>query len=273
MKSFLITAFGLALASTSINRIAHSEELPPICPPTNTVANLNSVVDGDNNMCRLTPEKYQVQIYEMGLCTQAPIVSSVFSKDSCIPTLINSSPISADMSGRKSVNLKSQTRLPRPASGKYSHAYMILAPVFKLQFSYTLGGVTYYSKSTSTSYSTPNSNATTDGPSLSFDETIDTFDFTEGFSPTVENFLVKGGTMTALLTDNDFNAATSTGSVTRLVGSYMPDSEVIISEDTVGLEVEFTVTDMGGYAATGDSDNDSIGAFESGPFSMSFTTF
>ena len=272
MKLFLITAFGLALASTSINRIAHSEELPPICPPTNTAANLDSVV-GDGNMCRLTPEKYQVQIYEMGMCTENPIVSSVFSKVSCIPTLINSSPISADMSPGNSVNLKSQTKLPRPASGEYSYAYMILAPIFKLQFSYTLGGVTYYSESTSTRYSTPNNNVNTVGPSLNFDETLDTFDFDGGFSPTVENFPVKGGTMTALLTDNDFKAATSTGSVTRLVGSYKPNSKVIISEDTVGLEVEFTVTNMGGYAATGDDDNDTIGAFESGPFSMSFTTF
>ena len=269
MKSFLIAAFGLALASFSINRFAQAETLPPICPTTNTAANLDSV-DG---FCRITPEKYQVQIYEMGLCTENPVVGSVFSKDSCVPTLINSSPISANMAPGNVVNLKSQTSLARPASGEYSHAYMILSPIFKLQFSYTLAGVTYYSEGTSTRYSTPNSNAKTIAPSLSFDETIDTFDFDRGFSPNIDDFPVKGGTMSALLTDSELNAATSTGSVARLVGSYKPDSKVIISENTVGIEVEFTVTNMGGYIETGDDDNEIIGAFESGPFSMSFVTF
>ena len=267
MKSFLITAFGLALASASINRIAHSQNVP-ICPPTNTVENLNSV-DG---FCRLTPERYEVQIYEMGLCTENPL-SSGFSKSSCVTTLLNTSPVAANLANGNSVTLTSQTKLSRPNPGEYSYAYMILDSVFKLKLSYTLAGVTYYSKDISTRYSAPQSNTTTVAPSLSFDETLDTFDFDNGFSPSVVDYPVEGGTMAALLTDIDLKAATSTNSVVRIAAAYKPNSKIIISEDTVGLEVVFIVTNQGGYLETDNGDNNTIGRFESGPFTMSFTTF
>lgn len=270
MKSFLIAAFGLALASTSINRVAHSQEsAPPLCPTTNTAENLNSV-DG---YCSITPEKYEVKIYEMGMCTADPIVSLVFSKDSCVPTFINSSPVSADMANGNLVTLESQAKLDRPTPGEYSHAYMIIDPIFKLKFSYTLAGVTYYSKDTSTSYSAPRSNTKTVAPSMSFDEKVDTFNYDGGFSPIVSEYPVPGGTMSALLTDIELKAATSSGSVVRIAGTYKPNSKVIIAEDTTGLEVQFIVKNVGGELETESNDNDTVGRFGSGAFTMKFETF
>jgi hypothetical protein len=266
MKTFLNAAFGLALLTTVHVPFAHSQERDPVCE-TNP-ADLFSV-DG---YCTLTPETYGVNIYEMGLCETNPISSGSFSANSCEVTLSNITPIAANMANGNSLILKSEKTLDRPRTGEYGFAYIIIEDDFRLKFSYTLNNIVYYSNGVNSSSSFPVNNVKSIAPSEPFVETLNNFGGPEGFLATA-SAIVEGGTINALLTDNNLTAATSAASVTRLIGVYIPTSKVKITDDTVGLEVQFVVTNQGGGLEGCDGDNTKVCRFGSGPFSAKFKPF
>ena len=274
MNSFYQASFGLALASISFFSHAYSQESDPSCSSLGiNPANL-AAVDG---FCTLTPERYEVNLYEMGLCTSNPIIGNSFSKDSCIKTISNTSAVALNMANGNSYALKSQNKVNPPKPGTYGYAYVILEDDFKLQFSYTLGDKTFYSNGTDSSSSNPVNNVKTSAPSLPFIETLNDFgDPEEGFRADA-SAIVTGGTINALLTDSNLQSVSSSASVTRLIGVYVPTSKVNITEETEGLEVKFVVTDQGGGLEVCQDEGGPIFTeicrFGSGPFSARFETF
>ena len=248
MKKLLISAFGLAIATTCTSPYVYSQsnesdsDIDSICLDNPT--SLESV----NGFCILTPEKYEVKIYEMGLCLTNPLNAKVFSKEACITTLSNTSPVAANMAVGNSLLLQGENEVDRPKSGDYGFAYIIIEDEFKLKFSYKLNDITYYSNGKNSSASLPVNNAKTTPPALDFVETLNDFgDPEEGFSPTATAAVDGGaGSITALLTDSNLKVATSAAAVTRLIGVYVPKSKVTITDKTKGLEVQFVVTNQGG---------------------------
>ena len=250
--------------------------------------------------CTLTPEKYGVRIYEMGLCTSNPISSNQFSRDSCSTTLSNNTPVLTDMASGKSFDLKSENPVEQPKAGKYSYAYIIIDPEFQLQFTYKYNNTTYYSNGKNSSASSQVKNATTVPPAKPFIETLDDFgDDEEGFSATA-NAPVEGGSITALLTDSNLIRSTSAAGTQRLVGVFTPSKPIEIMKDSKGLEVQFIVTDTAGgvedcsteedyddyfdmidqdpsqsFERTGNrpDKSDQLCYFGSGPFSAKFRSF
>ena len=259
MKKLLLSVFGFALVSSYCSPYAYSQsddsdsDVDYVC--LDNPASLESV----NGYCTLTPEKYEVKIYEMGLCPTNPLSGTTFSKDDCVTTLLNSSPIAANMANGSSIILKCQNQrdCPKPKPGEYGYAYIVIEDDFKLKFSYKLNNTTYYSNGKNSSAANPVKNAKTSPPAVDFIETLNDFgDSEEGFSATATALVDNGtGSITALLTDSNLKAATSSASVTRLVGVYLPKSKVKITDDTIGLEVQFVVTDQGGGLQSCVSDN------------------
>lgn len=248
MKKLLIASFGLAIAATCYSPYAHSQSDDSNSDTDSICLDNPTSLESVNGYCILTPEKYEVKIYEMGLCSTNPLTAKIFSKDSCVTTLLNTSPVAANMAVGNSLLLQGENRLDRPKAGDYGYAYIIIEDEFKLKFSYKLNDITYYSNGTNSSAALPVNNAKTTPPALDFIETLNDFgDPEEGFSPTA-TAVVDGGTgsITALLTDSNLKAATSAAAVTRLVGVYVPKSKVTITDETKGLEVQFVVTNQGG---------------------------
>ena len=269
MKSTLFRILFFSISTLGFTHIeAKSQGAPPVCP-TNP-SNLAAV----GGFCVLTPEKYGVKIYEMGLCKSNPLTNNNFSKLSCFTSLSNSSPATTDMATGATFNLTSQNPINvRPDIGNYTHAYIIISPEFELKFTYRLNNINYYSNGINSSASNPLNNVTTTAPSKPFIETLNDFgDDEEGFSATARA-LVSGGSISALLTDANLNRSTAAAETQRLVGVFAPNNPIQITKDTSGLEVNFIVTNQGGGLEACEGAIDQVCNYGSGPFSAKFTPF
>ena len=227
-------------------------QLMPVCPASGTVANLSAT-----GSCRGTPNRYEITIYEMGLCTADPLASGTFVRTTCTATF-TSSGTTTDLAGGASVSLGSSGS--RPADGSYSHAYIVIGNTFGLSGEYALSGGTYRSDSTG--------NAILNGTLDNFTETLNNFDPQVACTPSAwEN--VGGGRLDAVIADTTLVTASSCTGVSRIVGSFAPSSPIVIDSAATGLKVTFSVTNNG--MTVMDGARGVVDAFASGPFSPTFT--
>ena len=222
-----------------------------VCPASGTVANLLATT-----ACKGTPSRYEIIIYEMGLCTADPLGSGTFVRTTCSATFTG--PTTADLAGGASVSLGSSGS--RPADGSYSHAYIVIGNTFGLSGEYALSGGTYRSDSTG--------NAILNGTLDNFTETLNNFDPQVACTPSAwEN--VGGGRLDAVIADTTLVTASSCTGVSRIVGSFAPSSPIVIDSAATGLKVTFSVTNNG--MTVMDDGGGAVAAFASGPFSPTFT--
>ena len=226
--------------------------------------------------CTDTPERFEITIHELGLCTAQPIQAGTprtFSKDNCVVTM-TSTGVTADLANNV-VTLPEMDG--RPPSNSYSHAYIIITNTFGLRGSVTIkngagADVKYCSETDgdSTAGTTAGSFCTAQDHT----ETLDDFGdggFSAYFAPATMD---GGGKVAALLTAADANLTTATnaGEVKRLIGVFETNSgsPVVINDSTNGLEMQLTVTDIGyGIQFVNGAPFD----FGSMPFKPVFATF
>ena len=226
--------------------------------------------------CTDTPERFEITIHELGLCTAQPIQAGTprtFSKDNCVVTM-TSTGVTADLANNV-VTLPEMDG--RPPSNSYSHAYIIITNTFGLRGSVTIkngagADVKYCSETDgdSTAGTTAGSFCTAQNHT----ETLDDFGdggFSAYFAPATMD---GGGKVSALLTAADANLTTATnaGEVKRLIGVFETNSgkPVVINDSTNGLEMQLTVTDIGyGIQFVNGAPFD----FGSMPFKPVFATF
>lgn len=254
-------AVASALSSYSLFTVTSNAKAQsmPVCPASGTVANLSAT-----GSCRGTPNRYEISIYEMGLCTADPLGSGTFDRTTCSATF-TSSGTTANLAGGASVSLSSSGSgaSSRPADGSYSHAYIVIANTFGLSGEYALSGGglagTYRSNSTGT--------AVLNGPLTNFTETLTNFNPGGACTPSAwEN--VGGGRLDAVIADSTLATASSCTGVSRIVGSFAPSSPIVIDPATTGIQVTFSVTNNG--MTVMDGAGGVVAAFGSGPFSPTF---
>ena len=257
------------------------------------IRNLDSS-DTSYGSCQTTPEKFELTMYEMGLCTSYPISgadgSKVWDKSTCVTTMIDSSGVTVDLapgsSSSKTASLPSAET--RPPSGRYTHAFILLSNVFGLKGSYTLDGTRYYSTpGIDQQDNTPYGEALA-GNAASQDHT----DIVNEIGPDPYPLEMPqvafpasqgGGKVSALLLKNcDHIANQCTGTspkaaskaeATRIFAVFETNAgvPVVISDDTTGLEVELSVKNAG--YTMGVSQGSGVTYFGSAPFLPKFTTF
>ena len=239
---------------------------------TKTAAQIGNTM----TFCTDTPERFEITIHELGLCTAQPIQAGTprtFSKDDCVVTM-TSTGVTADLAN----NVVSLPEMDgRPPSNTYSHAYIIITNTFGLRGSVTLkngagGDVKYCSGANgiSTAGTTTGSFCTAQDHTETLDDFGDS-SFSAYFAPATMD---GGGKVSALLTAADANLTTATnaGEVKRLIGVFETNSgsPVVINDSTNGLEMQLTVTDIG-YGIQ--FQNGEPVDFGSMPFKPIFATF
>ena len=265
----ILIGFGLLGFASFANTAKANEFIPPKC-----IDAIGPKVDGKytktaaqigNNLffCTDTPERFVITIHELGLCTSQPITVAgetfTFSKDNCVTTM-TSDGVAADLASGI-VALPSMDG--RPESNTYTHAYIIITNTFGLRGSVTLkndaGADVKYCSMTNEDENGSNSTGATTGGDLctpeNHTEILDTFGYTDEngvhtFDPYFpDEEMDGGGKVSALLTKGDANLTTAQneGEVERLIGVFETNSgsPVVINDDTNGLEMELTVTDIG----------------------------
>ena len=252
----------LAVSAFAISAPAIKAQTMPVCPASGTAADLSAT-----GACRGTPDRYEITVYEMGLCTSDPLSSGNYDSTTCTATFTSTGGTNANLAGGSSITLGSSSSGGgvRPADGSYGWAYIIISNQFGLRGEYELTagsgfpGV-YGSDSTG--------NAVNGGTPTDFTETLTNFDPSGACTPTAwEN--VGTGRLDAAIADSSLTTATSCTGVTRIIGSFAPSTPIVIDPATTGIQVTFSVTNNGMTLV--DGPGGSLASFESGPFSPSFT--
>ena len=284
-KNFIKTSKNFSLGFTiSISSFftgtIKAEETPDLCKDVLGTYNSSTgsysksaaeiLADGIT-FCAGTPDRFELDIYEMGLCTSNPIIGSPkeFSKENCVVSMTSSTATTADLAGT-TVDLPSATS--RPANNSYTYAYIVIKNTFGLKGSLKIsdgsGGVHQYC---STSDGSSTSAAASCTP-VNHTETLTSFadTFSPDFGPAE---MPSGGEVSAILTDSSLVRATE-GGVERLIGVFATNAgtPVVINESVSGLEVELQVTD-GGYGIEFNSSTGEVIDFGSMPFKPVFTTY
>ena len=222
-----------------------------------------------SNGCAMTPEKYEIVLYEMGLCTGAtsPIAGGSLDRTNCTATFSNASGQTVDLAGSASITLGSASSTA-PTPNSYTWGYMVMANTFGLKGSITTASNTWRSTSDSTASSTATSSA-------EFTESLTNFGSGSCTSSASANMSL--GTMSAILTGSDLTEDTSCSSVSRLVGAFSPSSAYVITSSTTAVKITFDVTtdSSTGYAGAMSvipSRSGGVDQFGSGPFQMEITT-
>ena len=265
-RTLTLVASSLALAAGTASKSV--AQAMPVCPTSGTAtrADMANYPDG----CKATPERYQIVIYEMGLCTSNPLSGTTYDPSSCVATYLNTSGQTVNLAGGTvSFNLDSGNPTDRPENGTYTHAIIHIANTFGLRGSYELtgaGGATWYSDGQDSSVGTNASSAIS--TAVNFTETLTTFgDPNSDCTPTAFEDL-SGGRLEALLV-NSSNSSTCTGA-SKIIGSFAPTSPLVIDDSTTGMDVAFTVTNNG-MSIGADPNTGAIQSFMSGPFNPIIT--
>ena len=287
LKNINSIAVGLGLIGfTALTDVAKAEA-PPKC-----TAAIGAKVDGKytktaaeigNSMtfCTDTPDRFEITIHELGLCTAQPIQTGsprTFSKNDCVVSM-TSSGVTADLAN-STVDLPPMNG--RPPSQTYTHAYIIITNTFGLKGSVTIkngsGDDVKYCPDTngdSTAGTTAASGFCTPQPHTEILNDFGDGSFSAYFPLDAEDGVMDGGgKVSALLTGDDVNLTTATqaSEAKRLIGVFETNSgnPVVINDQTNGLEMQLTVTDIGyGIGFSGGEPVD----FGSQPFKPIFTTF
>ena len=271
-----------------------------VCPESGSanateayIRNLDSS-DTSYGSCQTTPEKFELTMFEMGLCTSDPISgadgSKVWDKSTCVTTMIDSSGVTVDLapgsSSSKTASLPSAET--RPPSGRYTHAFILLSNVFGLKGSYTLDGTRYYStpgidQQDNTPYGLPVAGNAASQDHTDIVNEVGSDPYPMEMSPVAFPASQGGGKVSALLLKNcDHIANQCTGTspkaaskaeAKRIFAVFETNAgvPVVISDDTTGLEVELSVKNAG--YTMGVSQGSGVTYFGSAPFLPKFTTF
>ena len=239
-----------------------------------------------NNPCYITPTTYKIRVYEMGLCTSDPLAGTYIndnddvvtdnsiSESSCTATFQSSTGSLVNLGGNATATLTG-TNI-RPPAGTYQHAYVKIKNTFGLKGTYQINSETFYTSS-------DGSPVVDEGLHSEFDE--DLLDFSNGKTCSSDPELAGSevftsnvtGTMKAVLAQvsggnlGTYTADSSCGNSTHLFGSFKPTRPVVISDQTQGLEVNFSITGRGMQVFPDRTGG--MGGFGGGPFSPSFSTF
>tara|TARA_B100000886_G_scaffold183781_1_gene126074 strand:- start:329 stop:1279 length:951 start_codon:yes stop_codon:yes gene_type:complete len=242
------------------------------------------------NFCTHTPDRFEITIFELGLCEEEPFTSSskIFNRTTgkCTITMTSSGSV-ADIAN-SSISLPQMSG--RPANGEYQYAYVIIKNEFGLRGSLTMDDGSDSTPKTFFQYCSDNEGVSTGQASSctaqNHTEELDDFGDSDedpenqelgyrDFFPTTGDYEDMGNNegVSALLVKDDLSQAGDRLVTRKLIGLFKsaPSNKVKITNSTNGLEMQLTVTDLG-YGVAFDGNGEPVD-FGSMPFKPIFTTF
>ena len=288
----LVIAFslGISFSSNAEEEMFNIQSCPTPESGNNTLAYIMNDLSG---VCLHTPDKFEIVIYEMGLCpgTENPIKDNGtdFDTSKCTKSMVSENGFKVDLApGSSSEKIADLPQADtRPPSDTYNRAYIILSKDIKLKGSYAFKDGTVcvstqgefedgykYGKADCAQGATAQDH---------FDDLNDMGDGRTWSGYMSSTPMPTGGSVEAILLKADNSAATQKSEVSKLVGLFKtdPSSPVIITNDTTGLEMvlEVSVNNEGKGGSymlqvNGNSEGDLfLEGFGSAPFKPRFSTF
>ena len=298
-KSFKYLLLGSALLGFSTFSKPAEANTPPKCISEGALGekdgsgrylrNRNDVA-GSLTFCTHTPDRFEITIYELGLCEEEPFTSSsqIFNRTTgkCTITMTSSGSV-ADIADA-TISLPSMNG--RPPNGEYQYAYIIIKNEFGLRGSLTMDDGSGSTPRTFFKYCSDNEGVSTGQASSctaqNHTEELDDFGDSDedpenqelgyrDFFPTSGDYEDLGNNegVSALLVKDDLSQAGDRLATRKLIGLFKsaPSNKVKITNSTNGLEMQLTVKDIG-YGIAFDDNGEPVD-FGSQPFKPIFKTF
>ena len=291
LKSLLISfSLGISFSASAEEEIFDIKSCPTAESGNNTLLHIATNLDG---VCLHTPDKFEIVIYEMGLCpgNENPIKNSgkSFDTSKCTKSMESSSGFKVDLApGNSSEKTEALPQAKtRPPSDTYNYAYIILSKDIKLKGSYSFKDGTVCVSTQGEfedgyKYGKANCNAGATAQDH-FDDLNDMGDGMTWAGYMESTPMPTGGSVEAILLKSDNSAATQKSEVSKLVGLFKTanDSPVVITDSTSGLEMVLEVSvnsegKGGSYMLQVNQDSEGelfLEGFGSAPFKPRFTTF
>ncbi len=286
LKALLVAStLGMSFSASAEEETFDIKSCPTPDTGLNTVEYIQQELMG---VCLHTPDKFEIVIYEMGLCpgNENPIKNSGASFDTskCIKSMVSENGFKVDLAPGN--NSEKTAALPqaetRPPSDTYNRAYIILSKDIKLKGSYTFKDGTVCVSTQGEfedgyKYGKPDC---TPG-AIAQDHFDDLNDMGDGrtWSGYMEATpMPTGGSVEALLVKADNTVAQKKEDVKKLVGLFKTaaNAPVVITDNTSGLEMvlEVSVNEQGkGGSYMLQTNGNVLEGFGSAPFKPRFSTF
>ena len=238
----------------------------------------------NNGSCRTTPTKYEVAVFEMGVCTSHPFTNngtktdiSTMDRSTCSTTFLASDQTNGsvvDISNVIGGSIDLVGTSTRPANGTYGFPYIILREKFTV-------GITILGNDGNTYNGDASANVASGGTLADYDDNLRNFGGGKCYSGYV-GATIPIGTIDAFLTNSSLVRSESTGGthynsgtgacvkVGKLVGIINLTTPFTIDQSTTKMQFNFVVSNYG-INMTDTNNNGYPDEYGSAPFSGTFT--
>ena len=222
--------------------------------------------------CGATPQKYEITVVEMGVCTSHPYGANkdaeAFDASTCSIVYSDTTPTATDVAALIGTSLGMDGESTLPPVGTYGYPYILMENQFVTNTTFTAGDGTKW-------YGLANGQTDQVGPAADKTDVLANFDDTTCFSGYV-GAAVTGAVIDGFITNSaKLRSAAGTADPcpnrTHLVGVLTLANPFTITQRTFGLNFQFLLTGQGTQFMSANG-NDSIPeGYGSAPFSGIFT--
>ena len=223
--------------------------------------------------CGATPQKYEITVVEMGVCTAHPYGASkdaeAFDASTCSVVYSDTTPTATDIASLIGTTLGMDGESTLPPVGTYGYPYLLFENQFVTNTTFKAGDGTVW-------YGLADGSTDQTGPAADRTESLDNFNGPTCFSGYI-GAAVTGGTIDGFITNSAKlrSAAGSAGPLcalrTHVVGVMSLSTPFTITPQTFGLNFQFLLTGQGTQFMSNNGNNAIPEEYGSAPFSGVFT--
>jgi len=265
LSSLFLTANAFALGAK-----VDAETMNP-CVAT---AGTNGIISQTpaSGACGATPQKYEITVVEMGVCTAHPYGTSkdaeAFDASTCSVVYSDTTPTATDIAALIGTSLGMDGESTLPPVGTYGYPYILFENQFVTKTTFTAGDGTVW-------YGLANGSADQTGPAADRTESLNNFGGPTCFSGYL-GAVVTGGTIDGFITNSaKLRSAAGTADPctlrTHVVGVMNLATPFVITPQTYGLNFQFRLTGQGTQFMSNNGNDAIPEEYGSAPFSGIFT--
>jgi len=222
--------------------------------------------------CGATPQKYEITVVEMGVCTAHPYGASkdaeAFDASTCSIVYSDTTPTATDIAALIGTTLGMDGESTLPPVGTYGYPYLLFENQFVTNTTFTAGNGTVW-------YGLADGSTDQTGPAADRTDVLNNFGGPTCFSGYL-GAAVTGGTIDGFIT-NSAKLRSAAGSAdpcalrTHIVGVMNLSAPFTITPQTFGLNFQFLLTGQGTQFMSNNGNNAIPEEYGSAPFSGVFT--
>ena len=200
--------------------------------------------------CYSQPSTYKITLYRVAICTSNPLIGTQVDSKNCTDTFNDTNGKLIDL-GTLNSEIPLDDASVRPPSNNYTHMLLVMGNTITLKGSYQTAVTTYNTENDSTTHGGKFTPIASNASPQEFSHEFSKYGFSgTGCQYTYQRTPDDGQIRAAIANDSLTYQTTESGgqcsgTITRIAGVYIPNSPLVITDQTNGLELQFVISDGG----------------------------